>query len=452
MPGYDYIFVGAGIATGSTAWHLVASRPGARILILDRLPYYGMESTGKSASGVRNLFTSRVNRQLAHFSIQSYRELDASLRGSADFPDGLSLAMTGYLWLFDAKNREQHAAVLAEMRAEGTVEFVEPDEIGRRFMPGFVPRVSEELRGVPLAEMLAEAGDDGAALAAMADERAYLDDVVLGAFAPGCGYLDPSALANFYYARLQKSAGVEFRFRTDVSQLLESGGRVTGVRAMSGGESREFQGDQVILAAGAHLHDFLARRGLGDRVLPRNRMLFNFGGDGVKGLFVRDGRRVPFPFVVFYNRVYFRPDGEHALIGRADQMPAPPPGPGDDPPPYRQWVDDRYFSHVIRPLLGEHVPQFTNGVLSGRVSGLYEYTPDRAPIIGPFPGTDGLWIIGGFSGSGIMKAHAAGLLLAHRLTTGEATVNLGGEILDGSVLGIERFERPERWLRESFVI
>ena len=46
------------------------------------------------------------------------------------------------------------------------------------------------------------------------------------------------------------------------------------------------------------------------------------------------------------------------------------------------------------------------------VSGAYDVTPDRQPILGPLPGHDGLHVAAGFSGHGFMIAPAVGRIVA----------------------------------------
>ena len=46
------------------------------------------------------------------------------------------------------------------------------------------------------------------------------------------------------------------------------------------------------------------------------------------------------------------------------------------------------------------------------VSGEYDVTPDRQPILGPVPGHDGLYVAAGFSGHGFMIAPAVGRIVA----------------------------------------
>ena len=51
-----------------------------------------------------------------------------------------------------------------------------------------------------------------------------------------------------------------------------------------------------------------------------------------------------------------------------------------------------------------------------------------------------------------MKAHASGLLLARLLVNGRARFEADGEIVEGSALGLERFEQRTDLIREVFVI
>ncbi len=52
--------------------------------------------------------------------------------------------------------------------------------------------------------------------------------------------------------------------------------------------------------------------------------------------------------------------------------------------------------------------------------GVYDMSPDGKAILDCAPGVAGLYIAGGFSGTGFKKSPAVGLLMAELITEGEA--------------------------------
>jgi sarcosine oxidase subunit beta len=68
-------------------------------------------------------------------------------------------------------------------------------------------------------------------------------------------------------------------------------------------------------------------------------------------------------------------------------------------------------------------------------AGLYGMTPDQTGIVSGVPGTDGLYVVAGFSGHGFMHGPIAGQLMAEIVTGGTART------MDASALDLARFAR-----------
>lgn len=90
----------------------------------------------------------------------------------------------------------------------------------------------------------------------------------------------------------------------------------------------------------------------------------------------------------------------------------------------------------VRAAIAELLPILEYVDLGMLVSGAYDVTPDRQPILGPLPGRPGLHVAAGFSGHGFMFAPAVGRIVAEGVAGGRDPV------LD--VLDARRFdeERP----------
>ncbi len=66
----------------------------------------------------------------------------------------------------------------------------------------------------------------------------------------------------------------------------------------------------------------------------------------------------------------------------------------------------------VRAAISDLLPILEYVGLDMLVSGAYDVTPDRQPILGPLPGHDGLHVAAGFSGHGFMIAPAVGRIVA----------------------------------------
>ena len=66
----------------------------------------------------------------------------------------------------------------------------------------------------------------------------------------------------------------------------------------------------------------------------------------------------------------------------------------------------------VRAAISDLLPILEYVGLDVLVSGAYDVTPDRQPILGPLPGHDGLHVAAGFSGHGFMIAPAVGRIVA----------------------------------------
>jgi sarcosine oxidase subunit beta len=104
----------------------------------------------------------------------------------------------------------------------------------------------------------------------------------------------------------------------------------------------------------------------------------------------------------FETTFYFHREGAGVLFGMGD------PG---DAPTFDTTVQWDFLPTVVEAAV-KRLPALGDAAISHAWAGLYEVTPDANPIIGPAPGVEGLFLIGGFSGHGFQHAPAAGRLLA----------------------------------------
>ena len=57
--------------------------------------------------------------------------------------------------------------------------------------------------------------------------------------------------------------------------------------------------------------------------------------------------------------------------------------------------------------------------MTHRWSGIFGLVPDLMPVVGPVPGSDRLWVAGGYSGHGNVLGFACGELAAQTILGGD---------------------------------
>jgi glycine/D-amino acid oxidase-like deaminating enzyme len=119
----------------------------------------------------------------------------------------------------------------------------------------------------------------------------------------------------------------------------------------------------------------------------------------------------------------------------------------DEPPghDFRHYGSD-YYQCNVRPRLVRRIAAMNDAEVVGGWVGHYELSPDKAAIVGPVPGRDGLYNYNGLSAHGVMQSRALGEAMAHLLATGSWP-----DELDLSALTEARFT-PGRLLIESMYV
>ena len=85
-------------------------------------------------------------------------------------------------------------------------------------------------------------------------------------------------------------------------------------------------------------------------------------------------------------------------------------------------VESAGWRRHVRAVIAELLPMLAYIDLDVLVSGAYDVTPDRQPILGPIDGHDGLHVAAGFSGHGFMIAPAVGRIVAGAVVGDHDTV------------------------------
>jgi glycine/D-amino acid oxidase-like deaminating enzyme len=392
----DVVVVGAGILGLASAYHILQARRHLSILIIDRLKGPGQGNTARSAAAFRDLFTSPVNRDLSQASIAFY---DMVERESAP----LDLKKIGYLWLLTTEKMESSRAALDSM-ADAGVKFIllEPRQLAR-----LLPQLRLE----------------------------DITQVILGL---NCGILNPNRLAHFYEKQVEAWGG-RFEYGVEATGFITDGkGDITGIQA----GARQIVADTVIIATGAWMGATMALPGLEVPVVPRKRQLFSVAAQSEP---LRSLLRAPgfnpynrLPFTIMPEGAYLRPAAASFILGYANED--QPPGLEDRPTP-----EPEFFRCRLLPQVERYFPVFHGAAPDYAWAGHYaDHPPDNLPFVDR---VGGAIVVGGDSGSGIMKADSLGRIAAGKLFNQEMVKLANGRMFRVADLRLtERNLAPEEFI------
>ncbi|MDD2903963.1 MAG: FAD-binding oxidoreductase [Syntrophales bacterium] len=367
------IVLGAGILGLAGAYHILSQRPNLNLVVIDRLPGPGRGNTARSAAAYRDLFSSPLNRALSQGAIAFYEKTQQE--GTA-----LGLQRLGYLWLLSSEQVQKNQTVLDSLTAAGiNCELLEPSRLAR-LLPGL-----------------------------------KLGDIAGGLWGRNCGILNPNLLCRFYAARVREKGG-EFIYNAAVTGFItDSRGHISGVKV----ENRVIAAETVVVATGAWMGATLKLAGLEAPVMPRKRQLFAVaaGAGALNRLLHTPGFNAHglLPLTILPGGAYLRPAPGAFIMGYAN--PDQPPGLEDNPK-----ADEEFFLKRLRPLVAPYFPAFRETTPQYAWAGHYaDHPADSLPFV---DWLGGALVVGGASGSGIMKADSLGRIVAG-LYCGQDRVELG---------------------------
>jgi len=425
MAEYDAVVVGAGILGLATAYHLKSKNPELNVFVVDRLGAAGQGSTAKSAAAFRCLFASRTNFALADSSAEFYKHVHD------DLGLDLKLRWAGYLWFFDEDGYRKMLPVLKDLAAKG-FRYKEYDE-------------SELAKKLDMRTNFAD------------DEEAKMMDlgnVYKGVLIPKAGLIDVDSLVKFYETEFLKLGG-KIQYNTDVKEIVVEPSQplgmpgepyfwqnaiITGVKTNRG----LIRAKKTIVAAGAWLSQLLDPIGIECFVKARKRQIFSIKAktEGLKKLllskeFTNAGC---LPFTILPKpTAYIRPAPEEDALwlAYADEFPRAFKI-EDEPEP-----EENFYKYGLYQVVVKYFPQFTDCQPFSAFAGLYEINSiDGQPVIFE---ENGLMVVGGASGSGILKADAIGRIATALYKSEEYAVLYGDRKFKVSDLGLKnRSVEPER--------
>ncbi len=354
---------------GASVAHHLAARGCRDVLILERYGRPGGGSTSRATGGFRLQFGSPMHVRLSALARENLLRFREETGVDPDYRP------RGYLFMVrDESQLRGLRSVLRTQREAGVDDAreVTPEEI-RRIAPW-----------------------------------AQTDGVIGGTFGPGDGFIRPLEITRGYLEAAQRN-GVRVEYEAGWVECIvrEDGGRrrVAGVRA----GDREISTRCVVNAAGPWAGVFAARAGVDVPVRPLKR---------------HTGVTLPFPKLsddtpmtnCHWDGVHFRVrDGRVLLLWPTD------PTSDDLAKPFDTTFDPRWLDELL-PLVHNYFPILRDAQIDRPRcwSGLYEMSPDRHALLGPAPGLDGMYLINGSSGHGVMHSPALGQLLSEMILDGRA--------------------------------
>jgi FAD-dependent oxidoreductase domain-containing protein 1 len=386
---YDVLVIGAGIIGLSTAYHIKENHPDLSVLVIDRGAAPAQGDTAKSMAGVRDTFTSDVNRLLTGSSIAFYKHVQSQLGFN------LNLELIGYLWLLTAEEFKAFEAIEEGMRKHG----IRLRIFDREDLATMIPDL-----------MLDPSGEQS--------KLVGLGSVEKGVQGLDCGVVAPELIAKFYENEFNTLGG-EFQFKTEAKALQLDAKRKLGLpgepyqwqdKTFRGVDTNhgEISADTLVVAAGSRTPFLLDPVGIDCHVKSKKHQIFQFRGGQLDRLLNTNAfnEQTTIPFTILPNGAHFRPARSEKTLWVSTAEGIGTPFSFEEEPV----ADESFYTYNIYPILSEYFPCFTGLRPINSWAGLYDINSiDSTPIIERI---SNCIVAAGLSGSGIMKADAVGRMVA----------------------------------------
>ena len=437
MDDVDVLVVGAGILGVSSAYHILRANRDKKVMVVDRFGAPGQGNTGRSNAMFRNTFSSKDNQVLSDSSIGFYLNVQKNVK------QDIGLEKIGYLWLMSESQLSASERFLAGMERNG----IETKRYGKRELSGALPGLRTDGGGNGQSGLLG------------------LPPVDWGVFGPKCGRLDPDKLVRLYAEEFTRLGG-RLAFNVDVERLVAGPKNRLGIEGepfawqewkidrveLRGLGEKVIHPSSVVLACGAWGNELLGSLGVDGHVKAKKRQLFSVSvkqRSGLDALLTTRGFNpldLPPMTILPKAGVHFKPLREEGAfwVGCEDEVNRPYIDlPERNLDGYSAEPD--YYERGIKPVLTGYFPDFSDASLKAMWAGLYSYnTADYLPFAFR---ENNLIVVGGDSGSGIMKGDALGRIVAALYREEDEAVLWGDVAYRVSKLGFDNREvEREEWV------
>jgi sarcosine oxidase subunit beta len=252
------------------------------------------------------------------------------------------------------------------------------------------------------------------------------EGLVGGLYTPQDAHVDPYDVTAALVAQARED-GCVVLVNHPVEAIRAERGAVTGVEGPGG----FVEAPAVVVAAGAWTASLLRPLGVALPLKPyRVQALVTAPVPGLG--------RLPL-FHELPGGFYLRPEGEGLLLGDGTEHAEADPEAYNPEPDFALYTD-------LASWLARRVPAASTATVIRGWASLCQATPDRLPLVGPVPEVEGLHVLAGFNGLGVMRGPALGQALAASLRDGTPAVAL-------DPLRPDRFGELEAWpIREGFTL
>ena len=383
--GHDVVIIGTGVLGCAIALEL--SRRGVRTLNVDKAPVAGAGSTINSCAIIRFTYSTEVGVAMSWEGGQYWKDW-ANYIGADDESGLIEFHQVGQLNLFtdDAERLEKVHALWDQVGIP--YEYLSPEQLEARW-----PYMDFGWYGPPTRP----------------DDPEFWKDaqgqVKGGLWSPDAGYISDPQLSCHNLQRGAEALGGEFRFNSEVTDVVSADGAVAGVELSDG---TLLQAPVVINVAGPHSYVINQMAGVYDQMNIKTAALRHEvhhipAPDGVD--FMAAGTVGADDDIGFY----YRPEvGNNVLLGSVD---AECDGREFvDPDDYDRSIDrEQWHTQVLRAtrrMPGLGMPHEARGIVD-----LYDVSDDFLPIYDR-TALDGFYVAIGSSGNQYKNAGAVGQCMA----------------------------------------
>ena len=356
----DVIIIGGGITGTSAAYQL--ARRGQRVILLEKR-YIAAGGTGRTGGIIRQHYSNETAVRMALHSVKVWNDFDTVVGGDVGWK------RTGALFIVRPRDLDGLKANVALQRRVG----VKVDLLDAKAIQTLAPYLN-------------------------------VDDIGGGAYEPDAGCADGSMAANAF-AKRARDLGANLLQGVEVTGVLTQSGKITGVESTQG----TFSAPVVVNAAGPWGTRLAKTVGYDVPVTASRHQIAVFHQP--EGM-LADGHPVIGDFATGF---YVRPDTGHLTL--AGSIEASEAAHHVNPDDYVESVD-MDFNVDMAGRTEHRMPKMGEARVGKGWAGLYDVSPDWAPILGKMPGIEGFICAFGWSGSGFKMGPAVGEIIAD-LATGD---------------------------------